>query len=54
MRKDGVIDSAAHDAQGCRRLQSVGVFVAIERDDGESFREQRPAATQVDLVRQLC
>jgi hypothetical protein len=38
MRKHGVIDTAAHNAGGCRGLEGVGVFLTIEGDDGEPFR----------------
>ena len=37
MRKHGVVDAAADNAQSRRGLQGVGVFIAVERDDGQPF-----------------
>ncbi len=33
MREHGIIDPAANDAQNCRGLQCVGIFIPLERND---------------------
>ena len=39
MRQHGIIDAAPDYAQSGRGLQSVGVFIAIQRDDGQALAD---------------
>src|ERR1035438_7991701 len=39
VRQHGIVDSASEDAAGSGGCQCVGVFVAIQRDDGEAFAD---------------
>jgi len=39
MRKHGVIDSAADDAESRRGLQRIGIFIAAERDYGKALAD---------------
>src|ERR1019366_4984241 len=37
VRKHGVVDAAAHNAPGNRCFKRIGIFIAVQRDDGKAL-----------------